>query len=97
MKKVANFLKKSEEKKVPPKSVIQKLVEAYGLKIYSARLNATFKKQQLFHDKFEKMLDTMQKKYPHIDMASNRFYDQLKASAEKWWGNQAIKGSGKHW
>ena len=84
-------------KKRPPKSQIDKLVQAFALKIYSARQNAPFKVQQKFHDQFQALWGKMSKKYQHVDMDSDSFWKALTDQAEKWWNGQVARGPGKHW
>lgn len=84
-------------KKRPPKSQIDRLVQAFALKIYSAQQEAPVKIQQKFYDQFQSLHAKMEKKYPYIDMESDSFWSSLKSQAEKWWNGQAVRGAGKHW
>jgi hypothetical protein len=84
-------------KKRPPKSQIDKLVQAFGLKIYSAKHGAPFKIQQKFEDQFMALYRKMSDKYSYIDMDSSAFWSSLESQAKVWWEKQPMRGAGKNW
>lgn len=81
----------------PSGAEIAKLVEAYALKLYSARYDAPIRVQQKLHDAFERRHGAMESKYPEYDMRSSAFWSAIENGAERWWSKQAMKGPGTHW
>jgi hypothetical protein len=82
--------------KRPSKSEIQGLVEAYGRRIFSVDRAPTKIQQRLF-EKFQALHDKVASKYPHVDMSSDRFWNELQAQATAWWWSRATHGAGTDW
>lgn len=81
----------------PPKSEIDKLVCAYGLKLGSASDGAEFKVQQRMHDRFMKVYVAMSTRYPDVDMSSATFWENLKSRAIQWWKSRPFRGTAVDW
>jgi len=86
-----------QEGKRPPKSQIDKLIQAYAKLLYASRVAPGMKAQQRMYDAYWKLHERMSTKYPHVDMSSRDFRQKLEAKAREWERSQAFKGPGVWW
>lgn len=96
MKNLNNAIKLLGQK-LPPKAQIEKLIQAWALKIFSGRQEAPIKAQQRYHDKFEMFYDKMVANYPHIDFTSDSFWSSITSKAEEWWRSRPFSGGAVDW
>lgn len=82
----------------PTKNQLDKLVQAYGLKLASAQGNAPFQTQMRFEKAFQKAFDRLYSKYADsFDMRSPDFWDALEQRAWVWWRERPFRGPGVDW
>ncbi len=83
--------------KRPPKSQIDKLVQAYGKLLYASRVAPGTRDRERMYNAFWKLHERMSTKYPHVDMTSRDFWRALENKAREWERKQTFKGPGVWW
>lgn len=77
----------------PPVAMRRKLV-SLAAAAYFLLDGAAIKRQQSAHDRLNALISTMQRRWPEVDLESQRFHDDLLRAAKAEADKKVLKGAG---